>query len=84
MDFSKLQKLESVSAAMQFDSGSQQRFKILVKLNKGHSAPDYIQERARISSDMLSGEIDAGDLHRAENDPAVESISISKALPVID
>ncbi|RFB87663.1 hypothetical protein B5K11_26325 [Rhizobium leguminosarum bv. trifolii] len=85
MDFKTLQKLESVPGSMQAKPRDpEEDVLVLLKLRKGHSVPGYVRPRARISGDIVSGEIRAGDLERLAEDPAIESMSLSKALPVIE
>jgi hypothetical protein len=84
MDFKFLKKLESLPpSALAKARNSDERLLVLVKLRKGASRPLYIVPRAQLGPEMFSSEILARDLERIESDPAVESVSVSQALPLI-
>ena len=78
---SSLTKLETPAAS---DSAhvrrDDERLVVLVKLRGGAARPTYIKARGDISSEMFSAEIRSADLVRLENDPAVESISVSRKI----
>jgi len=46
--------------------------------------PSYVTARTDIAAGLVTAEINAGDLHRLQADPAVESMSISRRMSAID
>jgi hypothetical protein len=46
--------------------------------------PDFLSARAEIAQGMYSAEVEARDLERIEHDPAVESMSLPRALPIVE
>jgi hypothetical protein len=84
VDLKSFKKLETPSPEAQAGTrGDGQRLLVLVKLRDGASQPTYIVPRAKISAQIFSVELPASDLQRLESDPAVESVSISRRLPLL-
>lgn len=84
IDLSKLRKLEAPSASLQARRPSDdEKMVVLVKLRPGFDRPSYLVPRGDISAALFSTEVPASTLQRIESDPAVESVSISKRLPII-
>lgn len=79
-DLRSLKKLD-FSAAPAPVSGD--RVVVLVKLRDGAERPDYIAARADISPGLFSAELPVEVLKRLEDDPAVESVALSRRLPTI-
>jgi hypothetical protein len=80
-----MKKLETVSPSV----GAQPQDKdarvlVLIKLRPGAERPEYLVPRAEIAPGMFSAEVAAGDLERIESDPAVETMSLSRSVPLID
>lgn len=85
IDLSRLRKLEALPPSLQARGKSDDdRVVILLKLKEGEVRPSYVQLRMQLSEDILSAELKYRDLARLELDPAVESFSLSRAIPVID
>lgn len=85
VDFKSLRKMETVPSSVQANPRSDnERVLVLVKIRKGFVRPPYVSPRAQIGTEMFSAEIRAGDLVRLENDPAVESMSLSRPLSNIE
>jgi hypothetical protein len=61
-----------------------ERVVVLVKLRSGAERPLYIPVRQILSGQFFSSEIPFGDLPLLEADPAVESVALSRTLPVIE
>lgn len=81
---SSLSKLETVQASAQARAmDDSDRVVVLIKLREGAHHPSYVHIRKEFSSRLYSAELRANTLKRLETDPAVESFSISRALPVI-
>jgi hypothetical protein len=84
VDYESLKKLETVSpataAAAPKDGG---RLVVLVKLRDGAAEPSYLSPRARMGERMFSAEIAASDLARMESDPSIESVAVSRRLPLV-
>ncbi|TXL76805.1 hypothetical protein FHP25_11505 [Vineibacter terrae] len=84
IDFKSLKKLESLPASAQAGRiDDNQRFLVLVKLRDSGKRPDYVTPRSEIGSQMFSAEIEAAELKALEADPAVESVSISRRIPLV-
>lgn len=84
MDLKSLHKLETIPYSSQPAVNSDsETVSVLVKLKKGHSRPPYVVPRAQISDEMFSAQVRTSELSRLEEDEAVESMSLSRALPVI-
>jgi hypothetical protein len=85
MDLKSLRKLETLpSSAQAKPRGDDERVLVLVKLRDGAAQPSYVVPRARMGTGIFSAEVRAGDLSRLDSDPAVESMSLSRPLPVIE
>ncbi|WP_421989611.1 hypothetical protein [Qipengyuania sp.] len=82
---SSLKKIEGFPALREAaDPARRERFLVLIKLAKDASVPDYTACRARFGRQIYSAEVDRSVLERLEHDPAVEAVSISRDLPLID
>ena len=81
IDLRSLHKLDFSAAPARVDSGD--RVLVLVKLCEGAARPDYIAARAEISHDLFSAEILVDELQRLEEDPAIQSVELSRRLPPI-
>jgi hypothetical protein len=84
MDLKSLKKLESVPASAEASRSDDERLLVLVKLHKGAARPGYISPRAEMGPQIFTAEISAGQLASIEADPAIESVSISRRLPLIE
>ena len=85
MDFKSLRKMETTPYSTQTSAGSSSELvSVLVKVKKGHAPPLYVLSRAQICDDMFSAQVQASDIDRLENDDAVDSISLSRPLPLIE
>ena len=84
MDLKSLKKLESLPASAATSRGEDERLLVLVKLHKGAKRPSYIAARAQMGPEIFSAEIEAGQLARIQADPAIESVSISRQLPLVE
>lgn len=85
VDLKTLKKMESSPASAQsVQRNDGDHLVVLVKLRKGWARPSYVSPRAEMGSEMFSAEVLASDLVRLEADPAVESMSLSRTLPVIE
>ncbi len=85
IDYKSLKKLETVPPSVSArPQGKDARVVVLIKLRPGAERPDYLLPRAEIAPGMFSVEVNVGDLERIEHDPAVESMSLSRSMPMID
>ena len=85
VDFKTLQNMETLPPSTQAKPPSDDELVlVLVKLHKGSPQPSYVSARAKMGKDMFSAQIRAGDLRRLADDPAVESVSISRSLSGIE
>lgn len=85
VDFGSLTKIEGLPALHRSVSGNPvTRLLVLVKLRKGCAFPDYIERRGEPAPGFFSAVVAGDELPMLEADPAVMSISISKALPAVD
>ena len=84
MDLKSLKKLESMPASAGVSRGDDERLLVLIKLREGAARPGYISPRAEMGPQIFSAEINAGQLARIESDPAIESVSVSRRLPLIE
>jgi hypothetical protein len=82
IDYKALKKLETLPASAQA-MRDDERLLVLVKLRKDGRRPVGISARAEIGPQIFSAEIAAGELKRLETDPDVESVSISRRLPLM-
>lgn len=84
INLASLRKLETVPASeLVHARGDEEHVVVLVRLRKGATRPEYVALRAEISPEIFSAEMPAGDLRRLERDPAVESVALSRELPLI-
>ena len=56
---------------------------IMLKLKENQELPSYVKLRTKFSSQLFSAELLAADLERLDQDTAVLSFSLSRALPVL-
>lgn len=85
IDYSSMKKLETVPPSVGAKPPEQDaRVVVLIKLRPGAERPEYLVPRAEIAPGMFSAEVAAGDLERIESDPAVETMSLSRAMPLIE
>jgi hypothetical protein len=83
IDYKSFKKLETQPPSAQAEALEGQRLLVLVKVRAPDAAPSYVTPRAQIGPTMFSAEVSAVDLKKLEADPAVESVSISRRLPLI-
>lgn len=85
VDLKSLKNLEALPASSLAEPrGDDDRLLVVVKLRAGGRAPAYVSPRAQMGPQIFSAEIRAGELPRITSDPAVESVSVSRKLPLID
>jgi hypothetical protein len=85
IDLKTLRKLESGPPSRQgIARDADQRLVVLVKLREGAPRPPYVSFRSTFSPQFFSSEVSVAELHRLESDPAVESVALSRPLPVIE
>jgi hypothetical protein len=84
VDLKSLKKLEPMPASSGVSRADNERLLVLVKLREGAARPAYISPRAEMGPQIFSAEITAGQLASIESDPAIESVSISQRLPLIE
>ena len=82
-DFSSLKKMEPLPAKLLADRVGTENVVILLKLKEDQEFPSYVKLRTKISSQIFSAELLVADLQRLDQDPAVHSFSLSRALPVL-
>ena len=80
IDLRSLKKLD-FSAAPAPAAG--ERMVVLVKLREGAARPAYLAARGEFAGNLFSAEVSAEDMAKLEADPAVESVALSRKLPVI-
>jgi hypothetical protein len=80
IDLRSLHKLDFSAAPTALGSD---RLLVLVRLCDGAQRPGYIAARAEISHDLFSAEISVDELARLEEDPAVQSVELSRKVPPI-
>jgi hypothetical protein len=84
-DFKSLKKLETLPPSAQSgELEDDRRLLVLLKVRESRSPPAYVTPRAQMGPQIFSAEIKASDLKTLESDPDVESVSISKKLPLIE
>ena len=82
---SSLTKLETAAPSEEARvRGDDERLVVLIKLRAGAAPPDYVKTRGKIASEIFSAEVRSADLVRLERDPAVESMSVSRKVSIID
>lgn len=79
IDLHSLHKLDFSAAPVAVGSGD--RVLVLVRLCDGAERPGYLAARAEISHDLFSAEISVDELQRLEDDPAIQSVALSRRLP---
>lgn len=85
IDLKSLRKLESGPPSSRgVVRGTDERLVVLVKLREGAPRPPYASLRSTFSPQFFSCEVSVTELHRLESDPAVESVALSRPLPVIE
>lgn len=85
IDLNSLKKLETLPRSAQTGQPAEgTRVVVLIKLHPGAERPEFLAPRAEISPDLFSTEVDVADLERIEHDPAVASMALSRALPMIE
>lgn len=85
MNLKSLRKLETLPPSLQArPRDGDESVLAVVKLRTGFKAPHYIVPRATFGDRMVSAQVSVADLDRLEADPAVESMSLSRSLPVIE
>ena len=84
IDPKTLKKMESPPGALREGPlEDDQRVLVLVKLRSPGEVPEYVTARATMGEQMFSAEVSGRDLKALEADPKVESVSISRQLPLI-
>ncbi|MGV1760583.1 hypothetical protein ACQZ6F_27120 [Rhizobium sp. A22-96] len=84
MDLKSLRKLETLPPSTQArPRNGEEMVLVLTKLRAGFTIPTYVTPRAKIGDQMFSAQVRTADLERLEADPAVESMSLSRSVPVI-
>jgi hypothetical protein len=84
IDFKSLKKLESLPASVgAAPLDATRHLLVLVKLTELGQWPDYVTARAKIGPRMFSAEIAGSDLKALESDPNVESVAISRQIPLM-
>lgn len=84
VDYKSLKKVEALPASSATgEPDDDDRLVVLVKLSAGAAEPSYMSPRARMGDRIFSAEVRARDLVRMEADPAVESVSVSRRLPLL-
>jgi hypothetical protein len=85
IDLKSLRKVESGPPSRQvLAHGANERFVAIVKLHEGAERPAYVPVRSTMSSQFFTTEVSMADLRRLETDPAVESVALSRPLPIIE
>jgi hypothetical protein len=85
VDLKTFKKLESLPAATLAGSrADNERLVVMVRLRDGAKQPSYILPRAKMGPRILTGEIKASDLVRIESDPDIESVALSRPLPLVE
>jgi hypothetical protein len=81
MDFSRLKKLESTGAKpLSFEDDQMVTGIVKVRLDDYH--PKKVKVRTHVGARMMTVEFRAGDLREIQDDPQVETVAISQALPL--
>ena len=80
---SKFRKVQA-DASVQTCSDETQRLEMIVKVNKAGYVPRSVRLRARIDETMFTCDAKAGELQALEDDPCIESVSVSRPLRVVD
>lgn len=57
-------------------------WRAVVKLHPGHDLPTYVVERSRLPGRIFTVDLPVGTWSRITQDPAIESVSLSRATPV--
>ncbi|RTM14480.1 MAG: hypothetical protein E6R08_07610 [Nevskiaceae bacterium] len=86
MDFKSLKKLESLppGKAAGLPRSDTDKVEVLVKLREGARRPAFVTPRTQITGQIFSAEIPFRDVARLQDDPSVESMSISQKMPYIE
>lgn len=80
MDFSKLSKLEPNGARPHAEL--QGVVSVIVKVREPGYRPPRIQLRAELGPQMFTADVHAADLPVLQADPKVESVSVSRPIPL--
>lgn len=80
MDFTKLKKLEPAGARPR--TGPEGVVSAIVKVREAGYRPAGVRVRSEISPQMFTGDMSAAQLSVLEGDPKVESISLSRPIPL--
>ena len=75
----ELNKVEATSAIPLAQHASDV-VQAIIKVKNADYVPEYVRLRASVSPHIFTGEFKHGDLKSLEQDPKVESVSISKKL----
>jgi hypothetical protein len=85
IDFGSLKKLEGLPALRRAQPGNAiARLLVLLKLRKGCTVPDYVDLRGELAPGFCSAVVSEDELARLNDDPAVESFTVSRALPAVE
>jgi hypothetical protein len=79
-------QFRKVQGNVQFESaaGKSEAVEAIIKVKEPDYVPDTLRVRSRIDAYIVTGEISTEDLSKLENDPKVESVSVSRRLRVIE
>lgn len=82
----KSTQFRKVQGDVQFEStaAKTESVEAIIKVNEPDYVPDSFRVRSRIDAYMVTGETSAENLIKLENDPKVESVSVSRSLRVIE
>lgn len=82
--FSALKKLEKLLPSLFTKSlTEEEHLVVLVKIHEGFGFPDYVTVRTKLAQHLFSAEVSGAELLRLEEDPAVQSFTISQRLPLV-
>ena len=81
MDFTKLKKLES-AGARPAHSDRDRVVTAIIKVKTAGYCPEKVKVRSQVDDHLFTAEIKTGDLDGLEADPEVETVSLSRTLPL--
>ncbi|MEP9403640.1 hypothetical protein [Sphingomonas sp. VNH70] len=80
-----MKKLEGLPALRRAQPGNAiTHLLVLLKLRKGSDVPDYVEARGEPAPGFCSAVVSEDQLARLNDDPAIESFTVSRALPAVE
>jgi hypothetical protein len=84
IDFKSLKNVDSGPGQIGRHRRPSGMVEVLITIRKRAKLPKFIRPRSRITAQKFAAEITLDEMQRAKEDPRVESIAITRKLPLID